>query len=506
MEPQSDLPKPPHKIKRMAIGLNVLIQVLAFAAIAGMVNYLSFRHFKRWDFTRNQKYALAPLTKNLLASLKKPVKAVVFFPNAQGIAQDVSSLLREYEYASDHKIAIEIVDPYRNLNRAKELSEKYKFGNTDNIVILDYEGKSKFVNAADMAEMDTSRAMFGQPPTIRAFKGEEAITSALLEITEDRQNKVYFLAGHGEPSPTTPELTALKTFVDRQNIKLDTINLNNTDAIPDDSSALVILGPRTDLSEREIKLLSDYWHEKNGRLFVMLNAAMKTPRLCEWIATSGVTPQQDTVMRSGTMLAVERGQPTLKTGIVTTAVGVIPDQAKGVLKDIIGIDMELTGLSQSIEVDPAKTTAARVRTTQLLSSAAEFWGETENDSKDAQPPVNDPAKDHKGPLTLAVALEKGGVDDPRVKVETSRMILVGNASFISNDGLRQSAVGLDFAINALNWLINREQLAGIPPKSKEAINLSLDEKHMGRIALAVMGVIPTFVAVLGLMVWWRRRN
>jgi ABC-type uncharacterized transport system involved in gliding motility auxiliary subunit len=86
------------------------------------------------------------------------------------------------------------------------------------------------------------------------------------------------------------------------------------------------------------------------------------------------------------------------------------------------------------------------------------------------------------------------------------MVLIGNAAFISNDGLRQSAVGLDFAINALNWLINREQLAGIPPKSKEAINLSLDEAHMSRIALAVMGVIPTFIAVLGLMVWWRRRN
>ena len=506
MDPQSDPSKSVHTIKRFSIGLNVLVQVLAFTAITAMVNYMSFRHFKRWDFTRDQKYALAPLTKNLLATLKKPVKAVVFFPNAQAIAQDVGSLLREYEYASDRKVSVEIVDPYRNLTRAKELSEKYKFGNTDNIVILDYEGKSKFVNAADMAEMDTSRATFGQPPIIRAFKGEEAITSALLEITEDRQNKVYFLAGHGEPAPTSQELTALKTFIDRQNIKLDAINLNNTDSVPEDASALVILGPRTDLSEREITLLSHYWGDKNGRLFVMLNPAMNTPRLSEWIAMSGVTPQQDTVMRSGTMLAIERGQPTLKTGIVTTAVGIIPEQAKPVLKDIVGIDLELIGLSQSIGVDPTKTTLVRVRTTPLLSSPAEFWGETENDSKDTQQPVNDPGKDHKGPLTLAVALEKGGVDDPRVKVETSRMVLIGNAAFISNDGLRQSAVGLDFAINALNWLINREQLAGIPPKSKEAISLSLDETHMNRIALAVMGVIPTFIAVLGLMVWWRRRN
>ena len=506
MEPQNAPQKSPKTIKRLTIGINVVIQVIVFAAIAVMINYVSFRHFKRWDFTRNQKYALAPLTKNLLASLKKPVKAVVFFPSAQGISQDVGSLLREYEYASDRKISVEIVDPYRNLLRAKELSEKYKFGSTDNIVILDYEGKSKFVNAMDMAEMDTSRAMFGQPPTVRAFKGEEAITSAILEITEDRQNKAYFLAGHGEPVPTAQELTALKTFVDRQNIKLDSVDLNNVDAVPADASAIVILGPKADLSEREIKLLSDYWSEGNGRLFVMLNAAMKTPRLAEWLSSFGVTPLQDVVMRTGTMLAVERGQPTLKTGMVTTAVGIVPAQAKGILKEIAGIDMQLSGLSQSIGVDPAKAGAAHVQTTQLLSTPAEYWGETEYDSRDPQTPTNDPAKDHKGPLTIAVALEKGGLSDPRVKVETSRMVLVGNAAYISNDGLRVSEVGLDFAINSLNWLINREQLAGIPPKSKEAINLSLDERQMGRIALAVMGVIPSFIAILGLMVWWKRRN
>jgi ABC-type uncharacterized transport system involved in gliding motility auxiliary subunit len=187
-------------------------------------------------------------------------------------------------------------------------------------------------------------------------------------------------------------------------------------------------------------------------------------------------------------------------------VGIVPAQAKGILKEIAGIDMQLSGLSQSIGVDPAKAGAAHVQTTQLLSTPAEYWGETEYDSRDPQTPTNDPAKDHKGPLTIAVALEKGGLSDPRVKVETSRMVLVGNAAYISNDGLRVSEVGLDFAINSLNWLINREQLAGIPPKSKEAINLSLDERQMGRIALAVMGVIPSFIAILGLMVWWKRRN
>lgn len=499
-------PSRARSVNRLAIGFNVLTQIVLFTAIIMMVNYVNFRHFKRWDFSRNQKYALAPLTKNLLSGLKKPVKAVVFFPSFQAIAQDVSALLREYEYASDKMLTVELVDPYRNLLRAKELSEKYKFGSSDNIVILDYEGKSKFVNAADMAEMDNSGAMFGQSPSVRAFKGEEALTSALLEITEEKQSKVYFLGGHGEPAPNSEELSALKGFIDRQNIKLDSLNLNNVDSVPEDASAVALIGPKGDLSERELKLLADYWTERNGRLFLALPGSSKTQKIAAWLASLGVSLHQDVVVKTGTMLVLQGGQPTIRNGIVSTAVGFTPPAAKNVLKDAAGFDMQLAGLTQSLAVDSAKAAGEKIRQEPLITTTPDYWGETEY-SLTAQPQaVKDPEKDHAGPLTLALALERGGIQDPRVKVETGRMVLVGNSAFLSNEGLRVSETGLDFVINSINWLINREQLAGIPPKAKQAVSLSLNEDQMGRIALSVMGIIPCIAALIGALVWWRRRN
>jgi hypothetical protein len=341
---------------------------------------------------------------------------------------------------------------------------------------------------------------------VRAFKGEEAITSALLEITEEKQNKAYFLTGHGEPAPTGQEISALKTFIDRQNIRSDTLNLSNVDAVPSDASVVVVLYPRTDLSEREVKLLSDYWAEHNGRLLVLLGGNISTPRLNAWLEESGAKPQQDIVMRTGTMLSVERGQPTLKQGVVSTAVGIAPPASKAVLKELVGINIQLAGLTQSIAIDQAKAGAAKVRATPLLSSPPDYWGETEFSPKDPQPPTKDPSKDHVGQLTLAVALERGGLDDARVKVSTGRLILAGNAAFILNDGLRVSEAGLDFVLNGMNWLINREQISGIPPKSKQAINLSMNETQMGRLALAVMGIIPSLFALLGGAVWWVRRS
>jgi hypothetical protein len=137
----------------------------------------------------------------LLTSLDKPVRAVVFFSSAAEIVPDVIALLREYEFASGKKFAMEVVDPYRNLTRAQDLQTQYKFGANENIVILDYEGRNKFVNAADMADFempDQMAMMMGQSqPKLKAFKGEQAMTSALLELTEGKPNKVYLLAGHG---------------------------------------------------------------------------------------------------------------------------------------------------------------------------------------------------------------------------------------------------------------------------------------------------------------------
>src|SRR5688572_27375937 len=179
------------KIKRVQIGLNVILQVLILTAIVVAVNYISFRHFKRWDFSRSQKFALSSQTRNLLKNLQKPVKAIIFFNNTSPMAgeiySDVLGLLKEYEYASNKKLSVEIVDPYRNITRAKDLAAQYKFGASESILILDHEGKSKFINATEMVDMEMGNPMMGMPPEVKGFKGESAITSTLLELVEEKQ-------------------------------------------------------------------------------------------------------------------------------------------------------------------------------------------------------------------------------------------------------------------------------------------------------------------------------
>src|SRR2546422_5791617 len=95
----SSQPKPKN-IHRIQIGLNVLIQIGLILFLAAMVNYLGFEHYKRWDLSRDKKYALSDKTKRFLNSMKDKMRATVFFGPNNPIGPDVQNLLTEYQYAA----------------------------------------------------------------------------------------------------------------------------------------------------------------------------------------------------------------------------------------------------------------------------------------------------------------------------------------------------------------------------------------------------------------------
>ena len=498
-------------IKRFQIGINVLVQILVLFAIAVMLNYISFRHFKRWDFSRNQKYALSSQTKSILGSLPKPVRAVVFFSTASEIVPDVTALLREFEFASNKKFLVELVDPYRNLTRAQDLQTQYKFQANENIVILDYDGRNKFVNAADMADFeqpDQMAMMMGQTqPKLTAFKGEQAVTSALLELTENKPNKVYMLSGHGEPELMGPDFKVFAESLKRQNIQAASLNLLNAGSIPADTRAIIIAGPKYDLSELEMKLLADFW-QKNGRVLVFLNPFARTPRLTTWLAAQGIAPQEDRIIRTGSFLSMgEGGAPQVKEGVVSNAGFNVTDSGTKITKDLVGLSKQLLGATQSLLLDQTKGKTDKIRLIPLLEAAPGYWGETDFATTEDRSPTMEEGKDHIAPLIIAAAAERGAVEDARVTVDTSRLVVAGNAEMLGNKGYQHSeGVTVDLSINALNWLLNREEQIGIAPKEKKNVTLVLTEKQIGDVALTVMLLVPGLAALFGLVNWWSRRS
>jgi len=99
-----------------------------------------------------------------------------------------------------------------------------------------------------MADIDQSGMALGEGPRVAAFKGEQAITSAMIDLVEGKKKTLGYVTGHKEPAlsaPTSP-ITLLKTFIENENIKFQELNLLDQPAIPADVNAVMIVGPQYD--------------------------------------------------------------------------------------------------------------------------------------------------------------------------------------------------------------------------------------------------------------------
>src|SRR5213593_2824913 len=284
------------KIGRVRIGFNVLVQVVLILFLMAMVNSFAFKHYARWDFSRDQKYALSDKTKRFLKTLKGKLRITIFFSPNTPIAADVQNLLTEYQYAGNGKIDIEHIDPERNLSRAKELFDKYKVVSDESLLVLDYEGRNKTVKASEMADIDQSGMALGEGPRVAAFKGEQAITSAMIDLVEGKKKTLGYVLGHKEPPLTEGSaISVLKTFIENENIQFKELNLLDLDAIPEDVRTVMIIGPQYDFSDREMKLLRNFW-DKQGRILLLLDPAAKTPKLDAFVSELGVKVNDDRLM------------------------------------------------------------------------------------------------------------------------------------------------------------------------------------------------------------------
>src|SRR5438093_5312997 len=295
-ETKKPLTRSGKKIGRIRIGLNVHAQTALISFLVAMVNSFAFKHYARWDFSRDQKYTLSDKTKRFVDTLKGKMRITVFFSPTTPITADVQNLLTEYQYAGKGKIDIEHIDPERNLSRAKELFDKYKVVTDESLLVLDYEGRNKTVKASEMADIDQTEMAFGEGPRVTAFKGEQAITSAMMDLVEGKKNIVGYVVGHKQPpiSAARP-VSVMKTFIENENIKVQELNLFDFGAIPSELKTILIIGPQYDFSDREMKLLRDFW-DKQGRILLLRDPAAKTPKLDAFLNDLGVKANDDRLM------------------------------------------------------------------------------------------------------------------------------------------------------------------------------------------------------------------
>jgi hypothetical protein len=257
----------------------------------------------------------------------------------------------------------------------------------------------------------------------------------------------------------------------------------------------MIVGPQYDFSDREMKLLGDFW-DKQGRILLLLDPAAKTPRLRGFANELGVKMNDDRLMA---FLRTGIQELALTRDVQARFLGDSP-----ITKRLADARALFLGGTSSITVEPDRVRAGNIRVEQLIQAEKGYFAEKDYNTED-QVKLQADAKQSNAPIIIGAAAEKGGSADERVQVNSSRLVVVSNASFVQDNAITQDQQGLDFISGSVNWLLSREQLIGIAPKVQKPLTFSLNEEALRRLRWFVLVFIPLVPAAIGTVVWWQRR-
>lgn len=446
-------------------GSNALLVIVAFIGLIGMLNWLSGRYNSNYDVTANKSNSLSELTIKVLQDLKEPVKATAFYTtlraDPQGLS-DAQDKLKAYARYSE-KFTYRFVDPQAE----PQIANDYKVQFDGTIVLERGTRKENALNS-----------------------DEQTLTNALLKVSQDKQQVVYFTTGHGEhgiEDSGDNGISSLKSRLEAFNFKSDTVNLRVvTGTLPSDLVALVVAGPKQKFDPTEVQVLQNYLDKSNGRVFIMLDPQADNG-LETLIKSWGVNVRNDVIFDPSLSIT---GRPQI---LVVNSYKNHPTTS-----DLAGYTMVLPGV-RSLSADTPPPTGKSVST--LFSASGNSWGEVNFDSIKSQNPAFDANADTKGPVDLAYASEASGGDHP------ARLVVMGNSTFVSNGTLRslQGTVNDLFAVDVVSWLAGQENLIAIPPKPTASYPLLLNADQANFVFLSSFLFLPGVVLLIGAIIWWRRR-
>ncbi len=502
--------KPARPINRLGLGTLSVLQTAFLAVILVALNYLAVHHYARIDASRGADYSLSPATRSYLKSdavqqHDRPIKWIMAFRRSSPFFERVRAIAEEYERISNRKIDLEVVDPLRSPDRMQEINASTGITLVRDLVIIDartdesppvtegadkvkaFNPHVKIVVAEEMAVFTTADGKY--KPT--AFQGEDVLTARLVESIEGRPRKMALLADKSslDSNDISPSRKALEGLLRFQNVELTELQLSGLEEIPSDLSGIVLAAPKYDLTPEELAVLERYWNQPRAAILTLIDSGVAPPNLRAFLRGNGITPRQDRV--------IAREKNTL----VTSARGSFTQGVK-FTSDLAGQTTEFGGASSSLDVreNAEDLINRRIYPLGLIQIADGFWGETKFGQGDE---AFDEREDNAPPLFLAACAIRGAEANDRFAADTSRMVVISNTDFLDPDNHR--AENLDFLASSVNWLVGRESLAGIGPRSLGTYKLPILDAQVSFINRANLFFLPAFLILIGAFVWSSRR-
>ena len=448
-------------------GSSSMISTLLVIAILGMGAFLTNRYSKRFDWSEQQVHSLSDQTAKVLSALDQEVEALALYGRMEW--ELVRRQLDRYAYASERFRVIEIADP----NEKPDLLERYGI-------------------KPEQLGQGIVHLIYGEESVNVELPTEEALTNAIVKLTRTGDKTVYFLEGHGENPIDGASGAAEEGYLQaaealrNENYKIEKLLLAAKSDVPDDADVVVIAGA-TRLMLNEEREALDRYIGRGGAVLVLIDPRIRTDlvtKLAEW----GVELGDDIV--------VDRELAVFGRATTPFASRYAPNHP--ITQDLL--EYTMFHVVRSVKANAE----AEGRFSEIVLTGRESWAERDLERFFAEGTAEFDGDDLSGPVPIAVAgtviLETLGDAS-----QEARLAVFGDSDFASNQIL-DSYQNRDLFVNTVNWLLGDVEAISVRPNRARASQLQLSASHKRRVQLFALFAIPEVLAVVGVYIWWTRRQ
>ncbi len=278
--------------KKLVKGAYSSLFLIIGIAVAVVVNIAGSElpdSVKNVDATSQKLYSLTDDTKNYLKELEQDITIYVL-ANEENADPTVEKTLERYEDASKH-ISVEYIDPVQSPQFYKTYTETAP---SDNSVIVVSGEQSKVIDYSSLYESTVDYSTYTSQTT--GYDGEGQITSAISYVVNGELPVIYTLTGHGE----TDLDSGFQDALEKQNYQVESLNLLETDAVPEDAAAVIMFAPTADLSQDDADKLETYLDNGGKILAATFYGTESTEHLNSLFETYGITLKDGLLMESST--------------------------------------------------------------------------------------------------------------------------------------------------------------------------------------------------------------
>jgi ABC-type uncharacterized transport system involved in gliding motility auxiliary subunit len=449
-------------------GLNLGVLVVIVTAVLVAVNFIGFRHPKKFDYTKEKLHSVSDQTKSVVKNLDSDLIVRGFFADNQAEAAGEKAKFKDLAdlySAESPKVRVSFINPMKRPDEAKASEIT-----TSGTVAMEYKGrKAKFDDLT-----------------------EQGFTNAIIKITRGTNKIIYFVTGHGERSIEGSDVSGaqnLKKYLTDSSYDVKPLSFLEKPQVPDDAAVVIIAGPQTAFFQPELSALKDYLY-KGGKLFIALDPGSKTNLSSFILENLGIEFKNNYILdQLGQMVG----------GGAATAVGIVYSSTNDITKHFNA--MTLFHMASQLKI--SKDKSASVTIDELVKSSPKSFSKTEIRGDKVR---FEEGKDEMGPLTI-VAQAMGKLKDETGKPAATEFqaVVAGDSDFLTNQ-LIDTQLNHDLALNVVSSLAKDKELVSISPRTAQGSSVTITQVQSTILYYGLVFILPLSMFFAGGAVWYRRRT